>query len=262
MTTPRKAGEKTRQKLRNAGVDPSISEKPGLTMDEAYSALYAKRDKDAEEAIAEFWRSLPDPPEGFLVVKSDEFDQTEVVGEDYYADDLEAVYKRRLFDGEAASGWASLVRNPDNPYDEFAVEVRIDGKQVGHISGFESEYFSDLLAEIEKAHGKRVCCPCLIDDNLDVWLIAGSDELEALIDEAGPSLPAPPLPNHDKYAHLFAEDGQKKRKRSKGDSAPPAVAIRKSVWDLRSSRFNQCCGCLLGCIVLFIVFILVFAAQY
>lgn len=51
----------------------------------------------------------------------------EVVGESFYAAAL-----RGLAEGKRER-WASLVPDPNNPYDPNAVKVLIDGIQVGHL---------------------------------------------------------------------------------------------------------------------------------
>ena len=54
--------------------------------------------------------------------------RVEVVGESYYAAALSG-----LVDDGVKVTWASLVPEPTNPYDRNAVQVHINGIQVGHL---------------------------------------------------------------------------------------------------------------------------------
>lgn len=205
MTKQRMAGERTRQKLLAEGVSPALVEKPDLTIDEAYAALYQQRNQNAEDAIKAFWAALPEPPEGFLPVKDMLSNYQEIIGEEYYAANLESIFKKRAYNQFQAAAWASLVRNPDNPHDRFAVEVRVDGLLVGHIPRDISEWYSLALEAIEASGGQRICCPCVIDEGTDVWLTSGAESLENLSNQGSrwritpPKTKPTPAPGNSRY---------------------------------------------------------------
>lgn len=57
--------------------------------------------------------------------------RVDVVGESFYR---KAIRQAAKSVGEGEDVWASLVPDPNNPYDPNAVKVVIAGKHVGHLS--------------------------------------------------------------------------------------------------------------------------------
>jgi hypothetical protein len=73
----------------------------------------------------------------------------EVVGESFYQDALWRIVGGRRSDRVRHDVVSLLVPEPDNPYDENAIKVLIDGQQVGHLSADDAaEYLPGLLGLI------------------------------------------------------------------------------------------------------------------
>lgn len=72
---------------------------------------------------------------------------TEVVGESYYADSFEALYRaHRVGDREDEwTGDAVLKLEADNPHDRNAVAVYLEGHKVGHLSRQMAQEFRQAL---------------------------------------------------------------------------------------------------------------------
>jgi hypothetical protein len=57
--------------------------------------------------------------------------RVDIVGESFYG---KAIREVIAMTGKGADLWASLIPEPENPYDPNAVKVVIQGKHVGHLS--------------------------------------------------------------------------------------------------------------------------------
>jgi hypothetical protein len=71
----------------------------------------------------------------------------EIAGEYYNQDGLEKVLGYHARDGVNYTTIAALVPNPRNQYDENAVEVRIDGHLVGHLSREQAIGYHKAMAD-------------------------------------------------------------------------------------------------------------------
>src|SRR6266511_3743915 len=68
----------------------------------------------------------------------------EVVGESHYQDSLWEIVGGRCAEPIRYETQAVLCPDPDNDYDSNAIEVRIDGRRVGHLSRRSEEHTSEL----------------------------------------------------------------------------------------------------------------------
>lgn len=162
------AGEKTRQKLRDFGLPPEITEKPGLTLDEAYAALNDAREEERELAYGE-------PPDGCALIENKE-DETEVVGESHYTKALVRAFTDHMASEHCAYCWAVLVREPSNKHDANAIMVQIDGRKAGYISRDIAKALAEFLD-----YSKPIACKARIytrDESVfGVWLEAGPQDI-------------------------------------------------------------------------------------
>lgn len=187
----RKAGEKTRQKLRDFGLPPEITEKPGLTMTEAYDALNAAREEIRLERYGP-------PPQGNYGIIDRSEGSTEVVGESHYTRALAHLFHAHCDDEHTAYTWAMLVRDPNNKHDENAVRVEIDGKLVGFLCQEDASDVADDLDEI----ARPVLCRARISTHdgtlFGVWLDFEAVDLEDIPRRPAhvpyPYPPQPPRP--------------------------------------------------------------------
>lgn len=193
---PRMAGEKTREKLRRAGVPDEISERPELTMDEANDALYAQREVDFERAMGE---PPGNDPSGLRYVQlesdADETDDlAEVVGESKYEKELRQLARRHRLKGRLAIAYACLVPEPKNPVDKNAVAVFIDGQQVGYLPREFAEEVQGQLVQLERGHSTRLFAPAHIyaGDHIGVVLQVSQWAMQDQIDELLTTLPTAP----------------------------------------------------------------------
>lgn len=168
--SPRMAGEKTRQKLRDAGIEADICDKPDLTMAEATQIL-------RNQAAVEFWSQLGSPPARSISIESES--ETEVVGESFYKENLFKLLDFSISNDRDPVYWATLVPETNNKYDHEAVAIYINNLKVGHLSQFEASDFHYLLLAVKREYGKEVCCPSLIlgDDYPGVFLNIDLDDL-------------------------------------------------------------------------------------
>ena len=80
-----------------------------------------------------------------------------VVGESHYRDAIEAVTGGPKVEGIPMITWATLVAEHDNPYDDHAVGVFIDGRKVGHVGREDAGAFWPLIERIQ-AKGRVAYC--------------------------------------------------------------------------------------------------------
>jgi len=72
----------------------------------------------------------------------------EVVGESHHQDELSELVGGRTNDPVRQETIALLIPNPDNPYDANAIEVRIDGLIIGHLSREDAATYRPGLIEL------------------------------------------------------------------------------------------------------------------
>jgi len=88
--------------------------------------------------------------------KGDGAFQDEVVGESHYQADL-----GQMATGKRTRVTASLVCEPNNPYDKNAVRVEIEGKLVGHLPRERAKFHRQRLARLNEI-GSAVECDAVI----------------------------------------------------------------------------------------------------
>ena len=77
----------------------------------------------------------------------------EVVGESHYQDALWQIVGGRRAEPVRHDIYALLVPNPENPYDANAIEVRIEGHLVGHLSREDAVLYRPGLLRLVQTHG-------------------------------------------------------------------------------------------------------------
>ena len=91
----------------------------------------------------------------------------DVVGEQHYQDALEDVADgRNAFGTRRRNVTATLVREPDNPYDTNAVRVEIAHAPVGHLSREDAPRFHAIIARLAK-EGSCATCRALLTGGWD-----------------------------------------------------------------------------------------------
>lgn len=121
--------------LREADLEPWSAWQSGLV-----------QAQDAAEEAAEHEHLLA---HGFLF--GDAY-AVEVVGESRRQRELAQIVGGKTRDGVDHACVALLVREPDNPVDEYAVAVYIDGMQVGYVARDDAEMINDLLVKLDRQH--------------------------------------------------------------------------------------------------------------
>jgi hypothetical protein len=87
--------------------------------------------------------------------------RVDVAGESYYQDALEQVCGGRSSEGSYLACVASLVPEPDNPYDANAVAVYIDGLKVGHLPREVAVSFVPISTRLHTL-GRSASCAALV----------------------------------------------------------------------------------------------------
>jgi len=73
----------------------------------------------------------------------------EVVGESHHIENIRRLYPRSWNrNGEELHCDVELVPEPDNPYDEWAISVRIDGLRVGYLSREDAPTWAAVIRRI------------------------------------------------------------------------------------------------------------------
>jgi hypothetical protein len=187
----------TRKKLREAGIEPDISERPDLTYDEAYATLQARRQQLMEEAAIhdqEVMEAALGPPPASLrgrnciAIRSEE-DSIEVVRVRQYKKTFQKSLISHQYQKGRANAWAVLVPEPENPHDGDAVAVYIDGDKVGYLDAEIAEYLQSDLHAIEQAKGAYICCRASLSIGSKGWLNVYLDISEEDIEALAPVVP-------------------------------------------------------------------------
>ena len=82
----------------------------------------------------------------------------DVVGESHYQEALLSLAGAKTEQRKDLKGFATLILEDDNPYDQNAVKVMIRGKQVGYLSNKNAPIFRDQLAKTQYKDHKRIAC--------------------------------------------------------------------------------------------------------
>jgi hypothetical protein len=108
-------------------------------------------------------RSRKPAPPGNLrrtfLLEGDEL--VEAVGESFYQPALLTQCGARPGDAVRFPCRASLVAQPDNPYDRNAVAVQISGELVGHLARHEAPHWQSLV-RAPASHGYLATCEAMI----------------------------------------------------------------------------------------------------
>lgn len=99
-------------------------------------------------------------------LKGDGSFPVEVVGESSYRRNFVAIFGRRREDGVDEVVEAILAPEDDNPHDENAVQVRIAGRTVGHLSRLDAARYRALV-EQGALPGGRVACKARVRGGWD-----------------------------------------------------------------------------------------------
>ncbi len=94
------------------------------------------------------------PPEAFTLRAGNGL---EVVGESHHQAVIEKLIGGRRPERVRATFWATLVPEPDNPYDTNAVSVRVDGTHVGYITRPGAKAFAPILDRLAQAGRVAYC---------------------------------------------------------------------------------------------------------
>jgi hypothetical protein len=136
----------------------------------------------------------PVPPGNALrtfLLEGDEL--VEAVGESFYQPALLTQCGARRGDAVRFPCRASLVAQPDNPYDRNAVAVQISGELVGHLARQEAPHWQTLVRALAY-HGYLATCEAMVagrgpegeTDNLGVFLhLPTLDEARAQVTSLG-----------------------------------------------------------------------------
>lgn len=125
--------------------------------------LFAKpRRQTGGAPLAEVVRPAGPSPRTPRPMFSDEYLESEVVGESHYQDALwrivgEAPQSRDNVEWE---GMATLLPDPKNRYDRNAVKVVIDGQTVGHISREHAALLQPALVKFKRKRGAEITVAC------------------------------------------------------------------------------------------------------
>lgn len=175
---PKMAGEKTRQRLREAGLPAEFCEREGLTLDEAYEAL------DQVAAREQLARHGPPPASDPITglrchpLYSKDGTTSDVVGESHYVDWLRSlvnsVNSEHRGDSRRVYGWAVLIAEPQNRHDRNAVAVYINGGQAGYVPREIAKQIIGHLMNAQSGHKAVYCTPATLsmgsEGYVGVWL--------------------------------------------------------------------------------------------
>ena len=107
-----------------------------------FSWFFGKQNKQSESPT----QILP-PGYDSVTIKGNGKYQLEVVGESYYQDALEEICGPRTDEGVEKATIATIVWEDDNPKDNLAVRIDIEGKTVGYLSRPYARLVRETVAE-------------------------------------------------------------------------------------------------------------------
>lgn len=96
----------------------------------------------------------------------------EIVGESHYQSALEKICEGRSGESQSKKATATIVHEDDNPYDNEAIRVDINGLTVGYLSKNDARKYRQALKIMGKA-GATATCPALI---VGGWDRGGKDK--------------------------------------------------------------------------------------
>jgi hypothetical protein len=83
--------------------------------------------------------------------------EVDVVGESHYQDALTAIVGGKRPESVRIPTQATLVPEPDNPYDPNAVAVYIDGRKVGHLPRLAAQAFAPVGRRLAEQQQVGAC---------------------------------------------------------------------------------------------------------
>jgi len=96
----------------------------------------------------------------------------QIVGESHYQDELEKITGGKTEDGHRMEVEAMLIHDDDNPYDNKAIKVCIEGSLVGHLSQELAREFRNRMDEAGYPGMSAVCNALIVGG----WYRGGGDE--------------------------------------------------------------------------------------
>lgn len=102
----------------------------------------------------------------------DEGEEMEVVGESRYQENFVKLVGPKTEQGHHASVLAILVPEPENAHDPFAVVVRVDGRDVGHLPAEVAADYQAVLLRLTRETGCYAVCNAIIKGG---WRRSGRD---------------------------------------------------------------------------------------
>ena len=118
-----------------------------------------------------FGRKKKEPEQLVEIDGAGDFEM-DIVGESYYQDALNKITGGKTKGGHRMEVHAILLHNDENPHDNKAIAVTIEGELVGHLDRFLARYFRKRMIEAG-FEGHPAVCKALI---VGGWDRGGGDE--------------------------------------------------------------------------------------
>jgi hypothetical protein len=107
----------------------------------------------------------------------------DAVGESFYVDSLRSLPKPASCNAAIVLGTASLVHTPENPHDDRAIAVLIEGKQVGNLSREDALTYHARLDAIGLVERATICNVLVSCSHLDTSEARYSVQLDVEFDK-------------------------------------------------------------------------------
>ena len=129
----------------------------------------------------------------------------DVVGESNYRDAIDHVVRGPHEGGVRATYWAELVPETNNPYDNNAVAVRINGERLGYLARADAKRYRPVLEDVAAA-GRKAAVRCSVmygwtrpgqdrgDYSLRVYMDSPERQVELLVRNGIPTRAASAAP--------------------------------------------------------------------
>lgn len=135
---------------------------PKVRMDRDASASRSFESLTSRERVWHDVEAYSDPARfnrtfGSVTMPTDGMRRWEVAGEGYRQDALAAIAGPKGGEGKWVERVARLRPEPENPHDENAIAVDIDGRQVGHLPRDIAKSYGNLVRRVIGQHGIATC---------------------------------------------------------------------------------------------------------